>query len=220
MANQKATMVVAGAGVVVLAVTLSRKAKAASKVTSLEPALAPIPVSAPSRVDTKLGEHFMLSEFLVSSTFPDLKDYTPTAKELANAKNLVDQILEPLREKYGPIQITSGGRPESVARAHGTTWHDALAKQGLAPAEHSDHADFSGVDFVPTAVTDASKLIDLVDFLKHNDSVRQVIPYFKSTPDGGKALQHIHVGLITDTGARIPEPSFYFAMLDNKRVVA
>ena len=61
----------------------------------------------------QLSEHFALHEF-VSSQVADAHDInnTPDPEEIENLKRLCVEILEPLRAKVGPIQITSGYRCE------------------------------------------------------------------------------------------------------------
>ena len=210
MANQKALMVVAGSGAVLFALLLSRRASAAPKVT---PEIVKDLIDAKS---IKVGKYFNLAEFLVSGAFPELASYRPTETELANLRAVCALILDPLREKYGPLEITSGGRPESIAAAHGTTWYAKLKEAGDTPAKVSDHTDFSGVDFVVPGIT-ADKLISLTDDLKNGDNVRQVGLYFK-TVKGVKILDHVHTAVITPKHPKITTSSFYYVYVDNKIV--
>jgi hypothetical protein len=59
----------------------------------------------------KLSAHFALSEFTRSeSAKREGLDNTPTAEHLENLKTLCEKVLEPIRERYGSINISSGYR--------------------------------------------------------------------------------------------------------------
>lgn len=63
-----------------------------------------------------MGKYFTLEELTKSSTAKraGIKNI-PNEKELKNLNNLVDNILDPLREAYGkPIIVTSGFRCEEL----------------------------------------------------------------------------------------------------------
>lgn len=68
-----------------------------------------------------LSPHFTLTE-LTQSQVADAHDInnTPDAEEIENLKRLCIEILEPLRAKVGPIQITSGYRCIALNRAVGS----------------------------------------------------------------------------------------------------
>ena len=69
----------------------------------------------------RLSAHFDLSEFLHSDTAERLGiDNAPDDAEIANLKRLCEEVLEPLRERIGPIQITSGFRCIALNRAIGS----------------------------------------------------------------------------------------------------
>lgn len=65
--------------------------------------------------------HFTLNELTKSATAKRLKiDNTPTEKVLKNLVELIDKVLEPLREAYGkPIIVTSGYRCPKLNKAVG-----------------------------------------------------------------------------------------------------
>jgi hypothetical protein len=59
----------------------------------------------------KLSAHFALGEFTRSeSAKREGLDNTPTAEHLENLKTLCEKVLEPIRLKYGSINISSGYR--------------------------------------------------------------------------------------------------------------
>ncbi len=59
----------------------------------------------------KLSQHFDLSEFTRSeSAKREGLDNTPTSEHLENLKVLCEKVLEPIRLRYGSINISSGYR--------------------------------------------------------------------------------------------------------------
>jgi hypothetical protein len=59
----------------------------------------------------KLSAHFALSEFTRSeSAKREGLDNTPTAEHLQNLKTLCEKVLEPIRLRFGSINISSGYR--------------------------------------------------------------------------------------------------------------
>lgn len=62
-------------------------------------------------------KHFKLSEFAVSASFPNLVT-KPTGKIAEAIEALVDNVLDPVREKIGkPIKVTSGYRNAKLNKA-------------------------------------------------------------------------------------------------------
>lgn len=62
-----------------------------------------------------LSKHFTLDEFTFSQTaVRNGLDNTPSPAVIANLQNLCNNLLEPLRERVGPIRITSGYRSSLV----------------------------------------------------------------------------------------------------------
>ena len=68
----------------------------------------------------KLSPHFDLVEFTRSSTAQSRHiDNTPNQTQIENMRFLCVNVLEPLREKFGPIIIGSGFRSEKLNAAVG-----------------------------------------------------------------------------------------------------
>lgn len=68
-----------------------------------------------------VSKHFSLNELTRSATADDRNiDNTPDEEEIANLARLCDEILEPLREELGPIQVTSAYRCIALNRAIGS----------------------------------------------------------------------------------------------------
>ena len=66
---------------------------------------------------TNLSTHFSISEFTISQEAARRGlDNTPNAFQIASMIRLCEDILEPLREKLGPILISSGFRSLPVNR--------------------------------------------------------------------------------------------------------
>lgn len=170
-----------------------------------------------AKTELQLSPHFKLSEFLRSSSVPEVAYYHPTEGELSNLRFLVTNVLEPLRSEYGPVLITGGARPDSVRNARGQTFTEALEERGYQPAEHGDHTTFNGVDFrlpgKPTAEHVRAYLR-----LKQNPNVRQVILYLKTDPDTGNAfVDHIHVASVAPALPRVLAQNFAFTKINGRR---
>lgn len=68
-----------------------------------------------------VSKNFTLNELTRSATADDRNiDNTPDDEELHYLARLCDEILEPLRERLGPIQVTSGYRCIALNRAIGS----------------------------------------------------------------------------------------------------
>lgn len=66
-------------------------------------------------------KYFTINELCKSSTATQMGiDNTPNSEIVSNLEQLVDNILDPLREKYGsPIKVNSGYRCEKLNKAVG-----------------------------------------------------------------------------------------------------
>jgi len=68
----------------------------------------------------KLSQNFSLDEFLISQTASRKGiDNTPTTEVIENLKQLAINVLQPLRDKLGPVVITSGYRSPKLNKAVG-----------------------------------------------------------------------------------------------------
>lgn len=84
----------------------------------------------------KLGHFFSLREFIVSDSYPHLvKDITLTEHEITNLFYLVQFALDPIRLKFGRVDITSAVRPPMLNRLVGGV-------------EDSQHVRCEAADFV------------------------------------------------------------------------
>tara|TARA_R100001443_G_scaffold9125_2_gene18729 strand:+ start:1467 stop:1934 length:468 start_codon:yes stop_codon:yes gene_type:complete len=68
----------------------------------------------------RLSKNFVLSEMTRSDTAKRLGiSNEPTKKHLENMQRLVSNLIQPMRDKLGPIRITSGYRSQALNRAIG-----------------------------------------------------------------------------------------------------
>lgn len=77
----------------------------------------------------KLSKNFSLEELTKSdSAIRHGIDNTPPAEVIANLQALVDNVLQPLRDKFGAIAVTSGYRSPELNKKIGgsTTSHHCL----------------------------------------------------------------------------------------------
>jgi len=114
----------------------------------------------------KLSQHFDLSEFTRSeSAKREGLDNTPTPEHLENIKILCEKVLEPIRLRFGSINISSGYRGK-------------LLNHFIGGAVNSDHcvgraADID-MDDVGTGVTNK----EIFEYIKDNLEFDQVINEF------------------------------------------
>ena len=70
----------------------------------------------------KLSDHFTLNELTKSQTALRLGiDNTPDDEQIENLKALCENILEPVRDKYGPLTPSSGFRSIPLCEAIGSS---------------------------------------------------------------------------------------------------
>lgn len=122
----------------------------------------------------KLSQHFDLSEFTRSeSAKREGLDNTPTSEHLENIKILCEKVLEPIRLRYGSINISSGYRSK-------------MLNHFIGGAVNSDHLVGRAVDLdmddVGTGVTNK----EIFDYIKDNLEIDQLINEFN--------YSWIHVG--------------------------
>lgn len=152
--------------------------------------------------DVQLSKNFRLSEFLRSNVMPSLQYYVPSPSELANIKTLVTRVLQPLRDRFGPITVTHGGRPP-ISTPEGLNFTEALLRAGWKPAKNSDHSRFAAADFTLRK----PELLPIAYIaLQRNPNVRQVIAY--QAP--GEGVTRLHVAVAHPSYARLRSKNFAF----------
>ena len=114
----------------------------------------------------KLSQHFDLSEFTRSeSAKREGLDNTPTPEHLQNLKVLCEKVLEPIRLRFGSINISSGYRGK-------------MLNHFIGGSVNSDHcvgraADLD-MDDVGTGVTNK----EIFEYIKDNLEFDQLINEF------------------------------------------
>lgn len=107
----------------------------------------------------KLSKNFTLAELTKSGTANRLGIINiPTKEANKNLRVLCDQVLQPLRDHFGPIRITSGYRNERLNEAVGGV-------------ETSQHVKGEAVDIKPIKAS----LEDVFLYICHNMDIDQVI---------------------------------------------
>jgi uncharacterized protein YcbK (DUF882 family) len=91
---------------------------------------------------TKLSKNFNLDEFLTSAGLV-LK---PTPQQVFCLQTLVTRILQPVRDEFGPMKITSGLRTKES--------NEALIKKGYPASKTSDHLAWCDVNPTGTGAAD------------------------------------------------------------------
>lgn len=89
----------------------------------------------------KLSENFTLEELTHSNTaILNNIENIPNKEEIENLKELCENVLQPIRDKYGkPIYINSGYRcPTLNRKVGGVSNSQHLAQRGAAADIHSD----------------------------------------------------------------------------------
>ncbi len=106
--------------------------------------------------DTRLSQHFQLTEFLNLEKYPD---NLPTPQVLFNLKYGCQYLLEPARKLVGPIIVNSGYRNEAYNREVGGV-------------RNSQHLLGQAADIRPK---DPRQFQRLVDFLRACDYTDQLL---------------------------------------------
>jgi len=147
----------------------------------------------------KLSAHFDLCEFTRSeSAKREGVSNNPTPEHLENIKTLCEKVLEPIRAKFGPINISSGYRSADLNHFIGGSLNSDHCKGRAADIDMDGHG--SGV---------TNKMI--FDYIKDNLEVDQLINEFNyswvhvgyrkganrkqvldAVKEGGKTVYRIH----------------------------
>ncbi len=119
----------------------------------------------------KLSKNFSVAELSKSEAATRLGlDNTPSMTVIDNLQALVDNVLQPVRDKFGPITVTSGYRSPAVNKTIG----------GSAT---SDHCKGQAADFEVMGMPNK----ELATWIKDNLEFTQLILEFpsKSDPNAG-----------------------------------
>jgi zinc D-Ala-D-Ala carboxypeptidase len=147
----------------------------------------------------KLSAHFAVGEFTRSeSAKREGLDNTPTAEHLENLKTLCEKVLEPIRLRFGSINISSGYRGKMLNHFIG----------GSVSSDHCvGRAADIDMDDSGTGVTNK----EIFEYIKNNLEFDQLINEFNyswvhvgyrqganrkqvlnAVKEGGKTVYHTH----------------------------
>lgn len=119
----------------------------------------------------KLSENFTLAEFTKSQTAIRMGiDNTPEEEHLENAKALFENVVQPVREQFGPTTINSGYRGPALNEAVGGS-------------SKSQHCRGQAVDIEVPGVPNA----EVAEWIEENLNFDQLILefYTPGIPDSG-----------------------------------
>ena len=116
----------------------------------------------------KLSANFSLAE--LTKTNVRQFDNTPSMQVIDSLQVLVDSVLQPIRNKFGPVTVTSGYRSPEVNKAIG----------GSAT---SDHCFGFAADFEVAGVDNKELARWVADNLKFKQLILEF--YTKGVPDSG-----------------------------------
>lgn len=116
----------------------------------------------------KLTKNFDSSEFVVSREFPELAaNIIPTEADIEKMKFICVHWLQPLRDTFGPVQITSGIRSPELN----------VAVRGSVRSDHLYHWKDSMACAVDFTLEGASKLRFIVEYFRYLGGFKQLIWY-------------------------------------------
>tara|TARA_R100001443_G_scaffold59135_1_gene69510 strand:+ start:1043 stop:1495 length:453 start_codon:yes stop_codon:yes gene_type:complete len=118
----------------------------------------------------KLSLNFSLKELTASQT-ADRKgiDNTPTEEHIENLKLLCENILQPTRDEWGIISVSSGYRSPSLCLAIGSS-------------EKSQHAKGQAADFECHRVDNKMLFEWITNELDYDQAI---LEFYNGTPDSG-----------------------------------
>ena len=118
----------------------------------------------------KLSTNFSLHELTKSDTaIRQGIDNTPPMQVIENLQDLVDNILQPLRDKFGVIAVTSGYRSPAVNKA-------------IGGSTTSDHCHGYAADFEVLGMDNR----ELALYIRNNLKYKQLIlEFYSGLPDSG-----------------------------------
>jgi hypothetical protein len=116
----------------------------------------------------KLSANFSLAE--LTKTNVRQFDNTPSMQVIDNLQALVDSVLQPIRNKFGPVTVTSGYRSPEVNKA-------------IGGSTTSDHCFGFAADFEVAGVDNKELARWVADNLKFKQLILEF--YTKGVPDSG-----------------------------------
>jgi len=144
----------------------------------------------------RLSKNFALSEITHSNTAKRLGiDNEPTETHLQNMQNLVDNLLQPLRDAVGPIRISSGYRNPSLNRAIGGSSSSQHCKGQALDLQFWEMGKMNNkiiYDWILQSGLEFDQMINEFDFawihvsLKEKNNRKQVLKAYKDEDNDTK----------------------------------
>lgn len=150
--------------------------------------------------DVNLTPHFTVDELVRTSTgLPN----TPTAEHLDALRCLCAAVLEPWRERTGPLRVTSGYRSRAV--------NDELRRRGYSASSTSQHMLGEAADVQPATMALEAAWAELLDAVEAGLPVDQAIVYQRKAGVGWVHVSH--------TCTRPPRKELLVQLADGKTYV-
>jgi len=130
----------------------------------------------------RLSPHFTLRELVRTSH--RYIDNRPSPEVTARLKSLCMDFLEPIREQFGPLWITSGYRCRELNLA-------------IGGSKTSAHMYGCAADFVPMR---GQPTIELVDWIVD----RSGLPFDQVIDEYSSTANWIHIGMVRPVGRQTP----------------
>lgn len=138
-------------------------------------------------MDQRLSEHFTLREMCQSGTaIRKSINNTPDIKTIDRLQALCQNVLEPLRRRFGVIRITSGYRSAELNKAVGG-------------APHSQHMRGEAADIHISSMEVGRKMYD---FIRQNTPFDQLL--FEHSTKTGATWIHVSYSQVFARGQAIP----------------
>lgn len=104
-----------------------------------------------------MGKYFTIKELCNSNKAIELNIHNiPTYENVVNMNRLIEDVLDPLRAKWGkPIRVTSGFRNSALNKAVG----------GVSNSHHMCNNGYAAADITTASVDDNKKLFELIKSL-------------------------------------------------------
>lgn len=111
----------------------------------------------------KMSTNFTLAEMVSSHTAQRLGiDNSPNDEQVENLKELCEKILQPVRDKFGPVRITSGLRVPDLNTA-------------IGGSKSSQHCKGEAADINLCSNSCGGKNADVFNYIKENLIFDQII---------------------------------------------
>ena len=147
----------------------------------------------------KLSAHFDLCEFTRSeSAKREGVSNNPTPEHLENIKTLCEKVLEPIRAKFGPINISSGYRSSDLNHFIGGSLNSDHCKGRAADIDMDGHGGEVTNKMIFDYIKDNLEVDQLINEFNYSwvhvgyrkgANRRQVLDAVK---EGGKTVYRIH----------------------------